>query len=220
MKLTDNLYFYPEKGMLDSNTYIIKGPTGIIIDPGSSEFLPSLLADLAQDGIVPEDIGIIINTHLHGDHCWANDEFRKISGAKTLCHPLQKAHWQPTVIDTARFFGMSPMEFTVDGYLEDSRLDTGDKVWEIIPSPGHSLDSVCFFCREAGTLICGDVLFDHNTGRVDLPGGNADQLKQSIKHLAGLPVTRLLPGHMGLVSGAEDVKQNFDFIKRQVFPWL
>jgi flavorubredoxin len=36
MKLTDNLYFYPETGMLDANTYIIKDDTNIIIDPGAT----------------------------------------------------------------------------------------------------------------------------------------------------------------------------------------
>ena len=43
MKLDNNLYFYPEKGMLDCNTYVIKDELSIIIDPGSAEFLPALL---------------------------------------------------------------------------------------------------------------------------------------------------------------------------------
>ena len=107
MKLTDNLYFYPERGMLDANTYVITGKTSVIIDPGSAESLSSLIEDMSRDGLDPADIGLILNTHLHGDHCWANDRFREITGAKTLCHPLQKEHWPETVTDTARFFGLS-----------------------------------------------------------------------------------------------------------------
>lgn len=220
MKLTDKLYFYTERAMLDSNTYVITGKPNVIIDPGSPESLPAKIGDMSRDGLKPEDIGLILNTHLHGDHCWANDQLRELSGAKTLCHPLQKEYWTQTVIDTARVFGLNPIEFTVDGLLEDARLDCGDTRWELIPSPGHSLDSICFYSAEAKALICGDVVFDQNTGRVDLPGGNADQLKQSIEHLATLSIEHLLPGHMGTVSGAEQVRRNFELIRSQVFPWL
>ena len=59
MKLTDNLYFYPEKGILDCNTYVIKDELTVVIDPGLTEFLPALIEDLGKDGIDPEDIDII-----------------------------------------------------------------------------------------------------------------------------------------------------------------
>ena len=220
MKLTDNLYFYPEKGMLDSNTYVIKGNLSIIIDPGSLQFLPALTDELQKDGIQPKDIDIIVNTHLHVDHCWANEAFKKISGAKILCHPQQKRFWTASVIETPKFFGMPPMEFTVDGYLDDAKLDTGNIELELIPSPGHSPDSICFYSRKEKVLICGDVIFDQNTGRVDLPGGNADELKQSIEELSQLPVEYLLPGHMGILTSAEKVRRNFEFVKEYVFKWL
>ena len=89
MKLTDNLYFYPEKGMLDCNTYVIKDDISLIIDPGHTQFLPALIEDLRQDGIEPKDIEIITNTHLHIDHYWVNEAFKKISGARIVSHPLQ-----------------------------------------------------------------------------------------------------------------------------------
>jgi glyoxylase-like metal-dependent hydrolase (beta-lactamase superfamily II) len=69
-------------------------------------------------------------------------------------------------------------------------------------------------------LACGDVLFEMNTGRVDLPGGNAEDLKKSIESLSQLDIEYLLPGHMGIVSGADKVVQNFDFIRSNVFAWL
>lgn len=220
MKLTDSFFFYPENGMLDSNTYVIKDKVGIIIDTGSPQFLPGLIRDLKKDGINPEDISIVANTHLHGDHCWGNEAFKKVSGARILCHSLQKKFWQTTVVETATLFGMPPIEFTEDGLLDDTRLNAGDIEVELIPSPGHSLDSICFYCRQDKVLICGDVIFEQNTGRVDLPGGSAEALKKSIERLSQLPVDYLLPGHMGIVSGAEDVRCNFDFVKENVFKWL
>ena len=220
MKLTENLYFYPEKGMLDCNTYVIKDDLGIIIDPGLTQFLPALIQDLKKDGIEPEDIDIITNTHLHADHCWANEAFKEISGGKIVSHPLHRKFYDITVVDGARLFGLQPAEFKEDSYFDNNQLNTGNMEFEFIHSPGHSLDSICFYCRKEGILICGDVIFDQNTGRVDLPGGNAGELKQSIEELSQLKIEYLLPGHMDIVTGAEKVNSNFEFVKKYVFKWL
>jgi glyoxylase-like metal-dependent hydrolase (beta-lactamase superfamily II) len=220
MRLIKNLYFFPEKGMMDSNTYVIKDETSIIIDPGLTQFLPELLQDLLRDGIDPKEIDIIANTHLHGDHCWANEAFKKVSGAKIMLHPLQKDSWDETVNQTSRFFGVPAVEFTPDGFLDTDKLNTGEVEFELIPSPGHSPDSVCFYCQSEKVLICGDVIFNQNTGRVDLPGGGADQLKQSIERLSQLEIEYLLPGHMDIIIGREKVKANFEFIKRYVLGYL
>jgi len=220
MKLTDNLYFYPEKGMMDCNTYVIRDKLSIIIDPGLSQFLPALIQDLHQDGIDPKDIDVITNTHLHGDHCWANQAFKELSGAKIVSHPLQKKFWEVTVIGASRFFGIPAVEFNVDSYLDNDRLTTGDVEFELIHSPGHSPDSVCFYSKKEKILICGDVIFNQNTGRVDLPGGNTDELKHSIEGLSQLETEYLLPGHMDIITGAEKVKGNFEFVKKHIFSWL
>ena len=220
MRLTKNLYFYPERGMLDCNTYVIKGNPTIIIDPGSPQFLTRLIEDLQQDGIEAQAIDIIVNTHLHGDHCGANEAFKQISGAKILSHPLQQQFYNVTVIETASFFGFPPIEFNADSYTDNNKLDAGDIEFELISSPGHSPDSICFYSQMDRILICGDVIFAGNTGRVDLPGGNANELKNSIEELSQLEINYLLPGHMDIVTNAEEVKSNFDLIKRNVFQWL
>ena len=220
MKLTNNLYFYPEQGILDCNTYVIKGNPGIIIDPGSTMFLPALIESLHKDGIDPKDIGIITNTHLHGDHCGANEAFKKASGAKITIHSLQKKCYEVTVSQTAQVFGLPPMDFQEDNCWDGNQLSTGNMEFQLIHSPGHSLDSICFYCLDDKVLICGDVIFAENTGRVDLPGGNADELRQSIEGLSQLAIDYLLPGHMDIVSGAERVRENFNFVKENILRWL
>ncbi len=220
MKLTNNLYFYPERGMLDCNTYVIRDDVSIIIDVGSAESLPALVHDLRRDGIDPKDIKTITNTHLHIDHCWANEAFKQLSGARISIHPMQKKFYDVAVNDTARFFGLEPVGFKEDGCLDGGILSTGDLELELIHSPGHSPESVCFYCRKARFLVCGDVIFQGNTGRVDLPGGNAAELKQSIERLSGLEIDYLLPGHMDIVTGGSKVKSNFDFIRENVLTWL
>ena len=206
--------------MLDCNTYVIKGAPSIIIDPGSPQFLPALVRDLQADGISPRDIDIIANTHLHGDHCWANTAFKQISAARIAIHPVQQEFYDVTVVKTSEFFGFQPAGFEADFCLDNSSLDTGDLKFELIHSPGHSPDSICFYCQQANILICGDVIFCENTGRVDLPGGNAAELKQSVEGLSGLKIEYLLPGHMGVVTGAEGVKHNFEFISQHVLSRL
>ena len=220
MRLTDNLYFYPENGMLDCNTYIIRDDLSIILDPGSPQFLPALIGDMHRDGIEPNQIDIITNTHLHVDHCWANEVFKGISGAKISIHPLHKKFYASVVVGASRLFGLEGTEFKEDNYLDGSKLNTGNMEFEFIPSPGHSPDSICFYCKEEKILICGDVIFNQNTGRVDLPGGSADELKHSIEELSRLEIEYLLPGHMDIVTGTEKVKSDFEFVRKHVFQWL
>ena len=220
MKLANNLYFYPEEGMLDCNTYVIRDELSIIIDVGFPEFLPALIQDLHKDGIEPKDIDIITNTHLHIDHCWANEAFKEFSEAKIAIHPVQKKFYDATVIETSKNFGLQPAGFKEDSCFDSNELDAGDTEIKFIRSPGHSPDSISFYCQRDKILICGDVIFNGNTGRVDLPGGNTDELKQSIEELSQLEIEYLLPGHMDIVTGAEKVKDNFNFVKKHILGWL
>jgi len=220
MKLTEKFFFYPEYGMLDCNTYVVKDDISAIIDPGYAQYMPALVGAMRDDGIEAKDIDIIINTHLHADHYWANESFKELSGAKIVCHPLHKKHYDINVQQVASFFGFPPVEFREDSCLDNDKFEVGNTNFELIHSPGHSLDSICLYCREEKVLICGDVVFSQNTGRVDLPGGRGEDLKHSIEELAKLDIEYLLPGHMGIVQGAQKVKDNFDFVKKYVFSWL
>jgi hydroxyacylglutathione hydrolase len=220
MKLTDSLYYYPEYGMLDANTYIIKDHVNIIIDVGSIQFLRGLLEEMKKDGIKPADINMIINTHLHLDHYMANEEFKKLSGARVLAHPEQKKNYNTQVVRTAEFFGMRPQENKEDGMIDIAEFGKGKLKLQVIDTPGHSSDGISIYSPVEKFLICGDLIFAENTGRVDLPGGNAETLKKSVEAISKLDVEYLLPGHMDIVKGAAAVKQNFKFIKDNVFRWL
>ena len=220
MKLVNNLYYYPEHGMMDANVYLVNGKPGVIFDTGLVNYVPSRVAEIKKDGIDPEDIGFIVNTHLHIDHSSGNKTFKVFSGAKIALHPVQKANYQLIVIDGTKLLGTNPVEFQEDIIIENDSLKVDGLEIECIPCPGHSPDSVCYYLRQEKILICGDVLFEMNTGRVDLPGGNADKLRESIENLSKLDIELLLPGHMNAVSGAENVKRNFQYIKQNIFPWL
>ncbi len=219
MKVTENVYFFPETGMMDCNTCVIKDDITVLIDPGLDRYLPGLLSALKMYDIRPEDIDLILNTHLHLDHYWACDELKRITGARIGMHPLQKESYETTVVGVSQVFGMDPVHLKEDEIM-DGNLNTGNLEFEIIHAPGHSPDSICFYNRDQKVVICGDVVFAGNTGRVDFPGGSGKQLKESIEGLAKLDIEHLLPGHMGSVSGADNVQKNFEFVRKHVFPWL
>ena len=220
MKLTNNLYYYPENGGFDSNTYVISGNPGILIDPGNTAYLPQLVEAMSRDGLDPKEIGLVVNTHLHGDHCYANDEFRRLYGASVAMHPVQKEKYQLVVMQGARFFGIPPIETREDYLLEDDSLRAGDTEVEMIHAPGHSPDSICYYLKADKALICGDVIFHNNVGRVDIPGGSIDELTGSIEALSATDTAYLLPGHMEIVTGRENVAENFRFVRERVLGWM
>lgn len=219
MKLSDVLYYYPERGMLDCNTYVIKGRQMMMVDVGREASLPSLVKAMAKDGLDPQQVDFIANTHLHIDHTAGNQTFQGSYGGSVLLTATQKACYQLSVRQTSRFFGLEPIEFEADGVL-GAVIDLGSFSVEVIATPGHSPDSTCFYCPESKALISGDLLFDQNIGRSDLPGGDSAQLKQSIEQIAALEIELLLPGHMGIINEKKRVEENFEFIRNQVFRWL
>jgi hydroxyacylglutathione hydrolase len=215
MKLNNNLYFYPEKGVLDCNTYIMKDKLTVLIDVGLDKNLPSLIRDFKNDGIDPDEIDIIGNTHLHLDHSWANQEFKEKYSAKIKIAPVQKKFYDVGVRETAKFFNIEPVEFQEDGLL-DSEINIGDIEIQLIETPGHSPDSICFYIASTRALICGDLIFQNNIGRPDLPGGNIEHLEQSIEKIAQMDIDMLLPGHMNIITSSQKVKQNFEFVKNSI----
>ena len=68
---------------------------------------------------------------------------------------------------------------------------------QVLHTPGHSQGSVCLHFAPIKLLIAGDTLFAGSIGRTDLPGGNFDQIIESIqRRLMPLPDdTRVLSGH-------------------------
>lgn len=86
--------------------------------------------------------------------------------------------------------------------------------WKIIPTPGHTLDHLCFYYP--GHLFCGDTLFSAGCGR--LFEGTPEQMFQSLHQLKKLPPETLIyPGHeitLGNINFAESIdNKNLDLIE-------
>ncbi|OPL11796.1 MAG: hypothetical protein AVO38_15180 [delta proteobacterium ML8_D] len=228
MKLTDKLYFYPWRGNANNcNSYLFKGEKTILFDPGYivNEFneacLESLVDSLNQDGFDVTDIDLILCTHGHPDHVEAVSVLRAESGVTVGMHKddefIVEAIAKRHLSNTGDELNLKP-----DFYLEEGTLDLGveggsDRI-EVYHTPGHSPGCVCFHLLNEKALISGDTVFDGSIGRSDLPGGDMAALGQSIEKLSKLEdIELLLPGHMGIVTQEENVRRNFEQIKRYFF---
>ena len=80
----------------------------------------------------------------------------------------------------------------------DILFEEGDSAgpFKILHLPGHTQGSVAFFDEKAAILFTGDTLFRGGWGRTDLPGGNHEQMKKSLKRLLSMDAEiRVYPGH-------------------------
>lgn len=99
----------------------------------------------------------------------------------------------------------------------------GDKVaagaveLEFVHTPGHTPGSSCFRCKQA--LVAGDTLFLTSCGRVDLPGGDPEEMRKSLtQRLMALPDDLVVyPGHAYGGDSAQLgwVKQNNPMMRRR-----
>ena len=241
MKLVENLYCYiwPGRGN-NCNTYVFAnvldgGRPHVVIDPGHlvNEFrepcFEQLLASMVGDGLRPEDVGLIINTHSHPDHCEASqalaDITRSNAGQGQAKQALIAFHEDEVAYrrEMAQRFGMH-VEMEPDLLLREGDLDLGNVHLKVLHTPGHSPGSISLYWADQRVLITGDVVFYGGIGRTDLPGGDGQLLKQSIERLSEFDTEYLLPGHSTqfgmIVQGKDKITKNFRFIKMNCYPML
>ncbi|MBA5941826.1 MAG: MBL fold metallo-hydrolase [Methanophagales archaeon] len=213
MKINETLYLFKEKGILDSNTYLIKEKLTVLIDPGRENYLEPRLKEMQDDGIDPEDIDLIIITHLHPDHCGATAALKEVSGAKVALHSSQREYFDVMAEESRKFLGTCSIEkFNADLVLGE-RLSLGTLELDIMHTPGHSPCSICFYVEVKKILICGDLVFERGVGRTDLPFGDAEELKNSIEMVSGRDTKLLLPGHGARIEGRVNLERNYKFVK-------
>jgi glyoxylase-like metal-dependent hydrolase (beta-lactamase superfamily II) len=185
-----NLLIYTG-GFVDTNGYLLvrEDQSCVVIDAPAG-----IAAYASENGLKPTHL---LLTHQHFDHVDDVAVLRE-NGAQVCAY----RDYAPDIImqDRVREMGL-PVDippYVVDQILEgSSRLDLGEFSFDLAHVPGHSPDSICFHLVSESFLFAGDTLFNGSIGRTDLPGGNPDQLLDSIrKKLYSLPgVTAVFPGH-------------------------
>jgi hydroxyacylglutathione hydrolase len=217
MQIVENLYAYVWQGSDNNcNSYVIKGILSgerhLVIDPGhvitpfyNQSGLEILLEKMAEDGIDADCIGCVLLTHGHPDHCEAAVSLKQENHALVGLHEA----------DSGMF---SELGGKADFFLDEGVLQLGgDTSLQIIHSPGHTPGHITLFWPDQRVLIAGDCIFYRSMGRADLPGGNYSVLENTINKLSKLEIDWLLCGHAygnpGIISGREEVQENFRYIK-------
>ena len=221
MKITDGVYAYPWTNMMENNcnSYVLQGERIILIDPGLKRYVPQLLDAIREDGLNPDDISLIINTHSHPDHLDGNAYFMD-RDLKMTMHEDEETFLKKIGKDFFRMFGLADPTYRVDFYSNEGELKVDGITLQVILAPGHSPGSICLYWADKEVLISGDVVFSGSIGRTDFPGGSGPVLKQSIEKISALQPAYLLPGHNEIVEGKDAIRKNFEFIKRAFFSYL
>jgi glyoxylase-like metal-dependent hydrolase (beta-lactamase superfamily II) len=167
-----------------TNTWILRAPDSsraVVVDPGPllEEHLRAVL-----DAVAPATVELVLLTHGHFDHsegaagfaAQANCAVRSVD--PTVRIPTDHAH----------------------GLAEGDVITAGELRIEVLPTPGHTMDSVCFWLPDDGSLLTGDTVLGRGTSVVAHPDGALGPYLESLENLrafANSPagVQRLLPGH-------------------------
>ena len=139
---------------------------------------PGLCETLGELGLKREDIDIVINTHLHFDHCGGNtlvnDDFDIVPTFPRARYIVQKGEWEsalePTSRDRASYLRQYFVPVQEQGQLQlvEGNTKIADGL-EVVQASGHTVHHQCVkICSEGKTLFfLGDMV--PTSGHVDLP---------------------------------------------------
>jgi hydroxyacylglutathione hydrolase len=190
-----DLYFQQIKlGPMENFLYLIgskRTKECVIVDPAWDT--DTLIALAERDGM--KIVGQLV-THYHPDHCGGDMMGFAVPGG---CAELIGRVHAPIYVNKHEAEGL--IEITgvskSDLRLQDSgsALELGDVKIEFVHTPGHTPGSQCFFVRDR--LVSGDTLFVNGCGRVDLPGGDPEQMEETLTNRLAKFTDEvvLYPGH-------------------------
>lgn len=96
-------------------------------------------------------------------------------------------------------------------HLKHNETNTQIFTYEVIKTPGHSKDSLTFYFPEENIMFTGDFLFQGTIGRMDLSGGDKQEMKESLKRISTYEDSiTIYPGH-GPSSTLKEEKKYFDY---------
>ncbi|CAN5330973.1 hypothetical protein BH11PSE10_BH11PSE10_20230 [soil metagenome] len=194
-----------ERGWLSSNSLLmLDDPRGaVLVDTGYCTHKAQTLL-LVQTALGSQPLRLIVNTHLHSDHCGGNAHLSDHFGCPVGVPPghFQAAvEWDQSVLSFDAT-GQNCERFTPALRLEPgSRFLQSRREWHIHAAPGHDAHSVLLFEPESGVLMSADALWEHGFGIVfpELDGEPGfDDVEATLDLIASLPARIVIPGHGSL----------------------
>ncbi|MBV8262183.1 MAG: MBL fold metallo-hydrolase, partial [Paraburkholderia sp.] len=190
-----------ERGWLSSNNVLLVDEARTaLVDTGYATHAEQTLA-LVRHALGPRALDLVVNTHLHSDHCGGNARLQAHWPCATLIPAASSARVRDW--DEARLSflatGQTCERFAFTGTLAaGERLTLGGLEWEVIGAPGHDPDSMMLYASAPRLLISADALWQHGFGvifpELDGESGFAEQ-QAVLEAIAKLDVRTVIPGH-------------------------
>ena len=191
-----------ERGWLSANNILFIGDSGsALIDSGYLTHAAQTvsLVDNALDG---RPLDLLLNTHLHSDHCGGNAALQARYPGCVTAIPVGDAAlvaaWDEDAL-SYRATGQQCARFTFERTIASGdTLVLGDLSWQALAAPGHDNGALVFYCAAEAILISADALWENGFGVIfpELDGDSGfTEAADTLAMLARLDVRMVIPGH-------------------------
>ena len=190
-----------ERGWLSSNNILFAGrEQTALVDSGYATHAPQTL-DLVAHLLQGRRLDLLVNTHIHSDHCGGNAALRQAYGCRTLIPAGEAAavrDWDEDALTYAATGQQCP-RFGFDATIAPGdALLLGDLEWQVLGAPGHDPHSVILYCPAERLLISADALWENGFGVIfpELEGESGfAETRATLERIARLDVRLVIPGH-------------------------
>jgi glyoxylase-like metal-dependent hydrolase (beta-lactamase superfamily II) len=191
-----------ERGWLSANNILLMDDqSSVLIDSGYVSHAPQTLA-LVQQALNGRPLDLLLNTHLHSDHCGGN---QALQSAYPLLetwippgHAAAVAEWDEGAL-TYQSTGQDCPRFQFQSLLQPGEeVQLAGVRWQVHAAPGHDPHSIILFEPHARTLISADALWQHGFGIVfpELEGIAAfHEVAETLDLIESLEPLWIIPGH-------------------------
>ncbi len=180
----------PNPGMMTgpgTNTYLIGTDAIAVIDPGP--VIESHLQMIADSG----NIKWILVSHTHPDHSPGAGKLAELTGAITIGIPAPDGEHQDK--------SFRPDRIPADG----DTLDGPDFSIQMISTPGHASNHLCFLHAAHRWLFTGDHIMNGSTVVINPPDGDMREYLRSLANLRKIEIDAIAAGHGGVFYDPRDV---------------
>ena len=191
------------------NSYVITFNQNqvIIVDAGAK--LESILPYVEDREVVA-----LLITHGHFDHVGYLKEYIKHFNVKVFAHENILKTLKDSSLNQSDGWCIKEM-LSITLLNGEGEFELGNIKVKYISTPGHCPCSMVY--KIENSLFVGDLLFDSGIGRIDMKGGNKEDMIHSLEKVQNLDYKTLYSGH-GEASGFERQKRNISaylrFLKR------